>query len=142
MVLSITFTCFAGLTRGLFLALDPYGYVQSIPIVVSRWLMQLTYPCITCSFGLIQLIQLRLTRLDVGTSRVQNPSFIMAVTCVYFAFVLLTEIIVFFEADAKVILLFHVGYFIVWSTYVCVTFIDSGFRLTHYTSETQKADKE
>lgn len=131
-----------GLLRGLYFLIDPYGYKGKVSATLNRLLFQISNPALSGAFGAVQRLILRLTKLDVGSNRLQKTSFVAAVVFLHFVITVLVEAVVSENHRAKPLLLLSHGYFIVWTTFLSVTFIYNGFKLTHYTSETQKALKE
>ncbi|XP_041378200.1 uncharacterized protein LOC121390446 [Gigantopelta aegis] len=134
--------CFAGLFRAFFLLLDPYGFRNRLSEVLVGVLSQVVYPLLCASFGVIQIMLLKLTKLDVGKSRLTNSTCILASTLSYLFCIVIAEVIVFYEPKAKLLLVIDSGFFIVLSLYLCISFICNGFRLSQYACETKRVRKE
>ena len=134
--------CFAGLFRAFFLLLDPYGFKNRLSQVLVGVLSQVVYPLLCASFGVIQIMLLKLTKLDVGKSRLTNSTCILASTLSYLFCIVLAEVIVFYEPKAKLLLVIDSGFFIVLTLYLCISFICNGFRLSQYACETKRVRKE
>ncbi|XP_059160399.1 uncharacterized protein LOC131943989 [Physella acuta] len=132
----------SGLLRALFMLLDPYGYKSRMPELVVGILTQGVYPLFCACYGLTQVMLLRVTKVDVGNSKVRSLSWLMGCTLTYLFLVVIIESLVSFERSLKLLLLLDSGCFIAWALYLSITFICSGFRLTQYATETKRARKE
>ncbi|XP_071109170.1 uncharacterized protein [Haliotis cracherodii] len=134
--------CLSGLFRILYLTVDPYGYSRNFSGVIVGVLSQIIYPFLCASFGLIQIMLLRMTKVDVGRSKLRSCTYLFASTLSYLFCIVLAEVIVFYEVKAKLLLIIDSGFFIVLSLYLCISFICNGFRLSQYASETKRVRKE
>lgn len=131
-----------GIFRGVCLIVDPYYYPKNFPLLLSRLLFQVVFSGLTTVFSLVQMSILRATKLDVGPNKLQNLHFLIMVNSSHLVLVFFVETVVVYYHKAKVLLLFSHGFFIIWAIFLCVSFIYSGFKLTHYTNETKRAMKE
>ncbi|XP_014781869.1 uncharacterized protein LOC106877476 [Octopus bimaculoides] len=138
--LSILFAI--GIFRGSYFVLDPYGSNNLLPVVFRQLLFDITYPCLTTSYSLVQIMILRITKVDVGPTRIVNKQFFLFVTTFYFVCLTVVDISTGIHHDLRLLLLLPNAFFIIWSIYLSVTFIYNGFKLTHYVAEIKKARKE
>ncbi|KAK6177046.1 hypothetical protein SNE40_015231 [Patella caerulea] len=142
-VLNITILLFvAGMLRVFYLSVDPYGYSKVLSPVLVGVLSQLIYPLLCASYALIQIMLLRITRLDVGNSKLRNSTHLFASTLTYLFSIVLIEVIVFYENKAKILLIIDNGLFIAMALYLCISFICNGFRLSQYATETRRVRKQ
>ncbi|KAH9523347.1 hypothetical protein Btru_039801 [Bulinus truncatus] len=93
-------------------------------------------------YRLPQVMLLRITKVDVGNSKVRSLSWLMGCTLTYMFLVVVIESLVSFERSLKLLLLIDSGCFIAWTLYLGITFICSGFRLSQYANEAKRARKE
>ncbi|CAI9741549.1 Hypothetical predicted protein [Octopus vulgaris] len=138
--LSILFAI--GIFRGSYFVLDPYGSNNLLPVVFRQLLFDITYPCLTTSYSLVQIMILRITKVDVGPTRIVNKQFFLFVTTFYFVCLTVVDICTGIHHDLRLLLLLPNAFFIIWSIYLSITFIYNGFKLTHYVAEIKKARKE
>lgn len=140
--LILGFLFLTGAFRGTYFVLDPYGSQRLLPIVVRQLLFDSIYPCLTTCYSVIQMMILKITKVDVGPTKIANKRFLVGVTSLYFASLTAVEITVGIRPYFRLLLLVPHGFFITWSMYLCVTFIYNGFKLMHYVAEIKKARKE
>ena len=140
--LILGFLFITGAFRGTYFVLDPYGSQRLLPIVARQLLFDTIYPCLTTCYSVVQMMILKITKVDVGPTKIANKHFLVSVTGLYFASLTAVEITVGIRPDLRLLLLVPHGFFITWSMYLCVTFIYNGFKLMHYVAEIKKARKE
>lgn len=134
----VIYTCLTilGISRSLFLALDPYGILGWIMtrfklwIIISRVLAALGFPSITASYTLVFLTLYKATEL--GTSRlwVQNWRVVVLIAAVHYVLAIIAEAvanIAFYPALLTVIIC--QGIFVLWGVLVCILYLFAGGRL-------------
>ncbi|GAB1602200.1 uncharacterized protein LOC115224675, partial [Argonauta hians] len=131
-----------GIFRGSYFVLDPYGSKNLLPVILRQLLFDITYPCLTTTYSLVQIMILRITKVDVGPTRIVNKQFFLCVTTFYFGCLTTVDVFIGIYRELRLLLLLPNAFFIVWSIYLSITFIYNGFKLTHYVAEIKKARKE
>ncbi|XP_055864807.1 uncharacterized protein LOC106077515 [Biomphalaria glabrata] len=139
---TLIFLATSGVLRAVFMLVDPYGCKGQMATLVIGILTQSVYPLFCACYGLTQVMLLRITKVDVGNSKVRSLSWLMGCTLTYLFLVVVIESLVSFERSLKLLLLVDSGCFIAWSLYLGITFICSGFRLSQYADEAKRARKE
>lgn len=124
-----------GLTRAIYLFLDPYGSKQNgvkLPLWLAGLLYNLSYPCLTSAFCLILYVFLSVAKLTVVSKRLQNARFFVAVISFHFAIVIAGELCLLFAPEVAVIIfIFCHMFFIVWGVVLSASFIYSGLKLIY-----------
>ena len=110
------------LSRCFVLFLNPYGWKSStqtqIVTTVTAW--SLGTAGLTSAFGVLLLILLDATKLNLAPPKFQNLSVLIIITAANFVFVLVADIIVAFYGSAKILLLLCQVTFGLWGVMVTI----------------------
>ncbi|XP_068721891.1 proline-rich transmembrane protein 3-like [Montipora capricornis] len=122
-----------GVTRAVYLLLDPYGSKQNgvkLPMWLAGLLFNISFPCLTSAFCLILYVFLGVAKLQLVSKRLQNARFFGAVISFHFAVVLVGEICMIFAPEVAVIIfIFCHLFFIVWGLVLSASFIYGGLKV-------------
>ena len=132
---------FLGVTRALYLLIDPYESKQNgigIPRWVAQFLFNIAFPCLTSSFGLIFIVFLRVSKLRLVPKSL-NARVLVAVILFHFALVLVADIAAAIDYENVVILLIICQlFFIIWGLLMSATFIYSGLKVIYQAKTVEK----
>ncbi len=131
-----------GLSRALLLFVDAYESTGKLPVPVTRVLYGIAFPCLTSSYSLIQLVFMRITKVNMGSSKLQNYRVLAAIITSHFTIVIVIDITVAYKNNLKWLLMLCQAFFITWGLILCFGFIYGGFRMTQFTAETQRVLKQ
>lgn len=85
--------CLLGLSRMLYLILDPYesanvlqrhGNETSIPLALTRILNGIAYPCLSSAFTLIFMAILKCVQIKILSSKIKNPILLYSIITIHF----------------------------------------------------------
>ena len=130
-----------GVTRALYLLLDPYESRQNgvkDPEWMTLLLFGIAYPCLSSSFCLIHLAFLEVTYLKIGPSKLQNVKFISTIIAVHFVVVFTAESVTSIKPELKVLLIVCQSFFILWGLLLSGSFIYSGWKVISYVERVQQ----
>lgn len=131
-----------GTSRATMFFVDPYESVGQLPVPLSRVLYGITFPCLTSSFSLIQLVFMRITRVHMGPNKLQNYRVLTAIITTHFTIVIVVDVTVAYRNNLKLLLLLCQSIFITWGLILCFGFVYGGFKMSQFTSETQRVLKQ
>ncbi len=131
-----------GISRATYLFVDPYESVGQIPTVISRILYGIAFPCLTSSFSLIQMVFMRITRVTMGPSKLQNYRVLAAIITSHFTIVIVIDITVAYKNNLKLLLLLCQCIFITYGLVLCFGFVYGGFKMSQFTNETKRVLKQ
>ena len=131
-----------GLSRALFLFIDAYESTGKLPTPLSRVLYGIAFPCLTSSYSLIQLVFMRITKVNMGSSKLQNYRVLAAIITTHFTIVIVIDITVAYRNNLKWLLMLCQSFFITWGLILCFGFVYGGFKMTQFTTETQRVLKQ
>ena len=126
-----------GISRALYLFINPYESEQcnllpSCPVMLSRILFAIAFPCTTASFSLVHFAFLQVMKLKLYPEKLQSTKFLSSVIAFHFGLALLTEVIISLFADMKTLSIFCQSFFIVFYFTLSVSFIYSGTKIVTY----------
>ena len=134
-----------GFSRGIFLALDPFGIIGFIRnhfnqwIIVSRFLASFGFPSLVASYTLLFLTLLRITKTNPGTQWYQHWKFVIPVVVTPYVIALVAETIGHVASyPALLAVVICEGLFSLWGLLICGTFLFAGVRLLRELSNRQK----
>ncbi len=131
-----------GLSRALFLFIDAYESTGKLPVPVTRVLYGIAFPCLTSSYSLIQLVFMRITKVNMGSSKLQNYRVLAAIITTHFTIVIVIDVTVAYRNNLKWLLMLCQSFFITWGLILCFGFVYGGFKMTQFTTETQRVLKQ
>ncbi|XP_064642062.1 uncharacterized protein LOC135496596 [Lineus longissimus] len=131
-----------GLCRGLYLIVDPYGSLKVLPVTFSMVTFGVGHPCLTSAFSLLQWAFMRVTQVKLGPWKFPSYRALSIFLFIHFSTVISTNVIVSLKISMKLLLTLNETIFILWGFILCGIFIFKGFKITQFTSETQKALKQ
>lgn len=131
-----------GLSRALFLFIDAYESTGKLPTPLTRVLYGIAFPCLTSSYSLIQLVFMRITKVNMGSSKLQNYRVLAAIITTHFTIVIVIDITVAYRTNLKWLLMLCQSFFITWGLILCFGFVYGGFKMTQFTTETQRVLKQ
>ncbi|XP_022082171.1 uncharacterized protein LOC110974691 [Acanthaster planci] len=131
-VLSLTFNTLLfllGMTRAVSLFANPYGSYQNLPMVLSRMMWSVGFPCLTAAMTTVLLVLLDTTRLSLGPPRFQKFSTVSICCAGHFIAVLGSDLLVSAFIDLKVILVICQFIYVAWSGSLAVGFFRVSYKM-------------
>ena len=128
--------------RSCVLLVDPYESVGCLPLPLLRVMYGVAFPCLTSSFSLVQMVFMRITKVQMGPQKLQNYRVLAAVITTHFSVVIVIDITVAYKNGLKLLILLCQSIFITWGLVLCFGFIYNGFRVAQFTNEANKALKQ
>ena len=136
-----------GLSRFLFLILDPWGQSGFCKhfacIVFSRLLGSLGFPSLTASYTLVFITLWISGRIHLGTSWVQRIKILIPLCCIHYVAAIVVEIVIIIPLRSTmatlILLVICEAVFAVWGFLVCAMFFVAGFRLLKTMEETERS---
>lgn len=126
-----------GLTRGLFLLVNPYESEQCnllpvCPVILTRILFGIALPCITASFSLVHLAFLQVMKLKLYPEKLQSGRFLSAVIIFHFSLTFFAEVMVSLFASWKALVIICQSFYIMLNLILSVSFLYSGTKIVKY----------
>ena len=119
-----------GLTRAIYMFLDPYESHQKLRIWQAQLLFNIWFPFLTSAFSLILYVFLSATKLQLVSKNLQNVRFFIAVITIYFSVVICATILSIFKPSvATIVFVFCHLFFIVWGLVLSVSFMYGGLNI-------------
>ncbi|XP_074655698.1 uncharacterized protein LOC141909211 [Tubulanus polymorphus] len=131
-----------GMCRGFYLIIDPYWSTKILPKTFSMVLFGVGHPSLTSAFSLLQWAFLRITQVKLGPWRFPSYQALSIFIFFHFSLVISIDVAVSLDTSLKLMLIVTESMFILWGFILCGIFIFKGFKITQFTSETQKALKQ
>lgn len=126
-VLAIIFTF--SLTRAITLFVDPYGSTNRFPLVVTQLLFSLGHPCIISALSLLLLVLIDTTKMNIAPPRFQRVQFIIPVVIFHVILVIVTDFVVVYILEAKVLLLMCQIYFLLLGSLLAIGYMSVGWKI-------------
>ena len=129
-MLSLTFNTLLfvlGVTRAVSLFSNPYGSNEKVPILLSRMMWSVGFPCLTSAMTTLLLVLLDTTRLSLGPPRFQKFSTVSFSCGCHFFLVLGSDILVSSFVELKLLLLVCQFIYVLWSGLLAVGFFRVSF---------------
>ncbi|XP_059488608.1 uncharacterized protein LOC132204245 [Neocloeon triangulifer] len=123
------FICLLGASRAASLFIDPYSLAHSLPKAIGSILWDVGFPCVTSAFCLIQLAFLQLTQLKFGPEKLRHKSCLSCIITSHFCVIIGADIAVAFSEQFLVAKYFMQAVYVIWSIYLCSTFLYVGHRV-------------
>ncbi|KAJ7363378.1 hypothetical protein OS493_011666 [Desmophyllum pertusum] len=121
-----------GFFRSLILFLDPYASSSDttdlqLLICIISW--GISTACITSSFSIVLLIFLETTRTSLGPARLKNLPCLVSITLANILYLLVSDLVVWFHREAKVMIFVCHVTFAVWGLTVSIGYSIAGIRM-------------
>ena len=130
-----------GVTRALFLFLDPYSSgdngVKS-PDWLTMLLFGIAFPCLTSSFCLIHLAFVEVAKIQIGSKKLQSIRFLGAVIITHFVVVIAAETTTAIKPNLAPLLILCQSFFILWAFFLSASFFYSGLKVIRRTRKVKK----
>ena len=122
----------AGFLRSLILFWDPYASSSDttdlqLLICIISW--GISSACITSSFSIMLLILLETTKTSLGPARLKNLPCLLSIALVNISYLLLSDLVVWFHPEAKVMIFICHVTFAAWGLAVSVGYLVAGIRM-------------
>ena len=132
------------LCRCLVLFINPYGSNSSsqVTMVVSIVTWSFGTAGLTSAFGVLLLILLDTTKVNIAPPKFQNITVLVVLTSINFSFVLLTDIIVAIYASVELLLLVCQLIFSVWGMVITVGYFVVAYRTRRNLKATFEAPEQ
>ena len=119
-----------GFTRAFLLLTYPYHQGDIIHNVsIMRILWSLASPCLTSADCLVILALVDTAKISIAPPKMQKLSFVLTIIIVHFILVLVTDFVVSEFVEAKAMLVFCQGFFIIWGAILGVGYFVLGYKL-------------
>ena len=117
------------LTRAITLFVDPYGSTNRFPLVVTQLLFSLGHPCIISALSLLLLVLIDTTKMNIAPPRFQRVQFIIPVVIFHVILVIVTDFVVVYFLEAKVLLLMCQIYFLLLGSLLAIGYVSVGCKI-------------
>ena len=132
----------AGFGRSLDLFWDPYGSRESSSVIQNLVLLTcwgIATACLTSAFSIMLLIFLETTKTKLGPPKLRNLPFLLSVTIVNIAYLILSDLVVWFYPRVKVmIFVCHVS-FAIWGLAISAGYFIAGVKMRRNLRSTLQA---
>ena len=121
-----------GITRSLFLWIDPYESGENIvrcPLWIIRPLFGIAFPCLMSAFCLVHIAFLEVAKVQIGPPKLRRLRFVVSIILVHFAVVIVSDTTTALKADRTELLVVCQSFFIVWGLLNSINFIYSGSKV-------------
>lgn len=116
-------------TRAFALFLDPYGSTKRFHLVVTQLLFSIGHPCIISTLSLLLLVLLDTTKMNIAPPRFQRVQVIIPVVISHVALVIVTDFVVVYFLEAKVLLLICQIYFLLLGSLMAIGYSCVGWKI-------------
>lgn len=116
-------------TRAVALFVDPYGSTKRFYLVVTQLLFALGHPCIISALSLLLLVLIDTTKMSIAPPKFQSVKFIIPVVISHIALVVVTDFVVVYFLEAKILLLMCQIYFLVLGILLAVGYVRVGWKI-------------
>ena len=133
---------FAGLGRSLGLFWDPYfssgssSAAKNLVVLIS-W--GVATACITSAFSIMLLIFLETTKTKLGPPKLRNLPFLISVMLANIIYLVMSDLVVWFYLEAKVMIFICHVTFAVWGLAISVSYFVAGLRMWRNLKSTLQA---
>ncbi|OWF43391.1 uncharacterized protein LOC110459796 [Mizuhopecten yessoensis] len=125
-----------------FHVVDPYGYYGRIPHIVTRVVWKLPYPVLSGTFCLLQMVIMKLTRLDIPSIQLNGYCFLVLATGIYTAEIVIIETLIYLSTIPAKLSFITDAIYVVYVVYLSCCFVYGAPKIARYASEAQRAKKE
>lgn len=137
LLIMMTFFC---VTRAVTLFADPYGSKGMINPILSRILFAIGHPCIISAMSLLLLVLIDTTKMNIAPPTFQRVQFIIAVVFFHIVLVLITDIIVAFYVETKVLILICQIYYLLLGFVLTIGYARVGIKIATNSSASVTPD--
>ncbi|XP_068682823.1 uncharacterized protein [Montipora foliosa] len=121
-----------GFLRSLVLFWDPYASRENtsssmVLFCIISW--GIGTACITSSFSIVLLIFMETTKTSLGPARLKNLPFLMSITLSNILYLLLSDLVVWFHSEARVMVFICHVTFATWGLVVSIGYSVAGTRM-------------
>lgn len=116
-------------TRALALFVDPYGSTNRFHLIITQLLFSLGHPCIISALSLLLLVLIDTTKMNIAPPKFQRIKFIVPVVISHVALVILTDFVVVYFLEAKILLLMCQIYFLSLGILLAVGYARVGWKI-------------
>lgn len=116
-------------TRAMALFVDPYGSTKRFHLIVSQLLFSLGHPCIISALSLLLLVLIDTTKMNVAPPKFQRIQFIIPVVVFHVVLVIVTDFVVVYFLEAKVLLLVCQLYFLSLGFLLAAGYVRVGWKI-------------
>ena len=127
-------------SRTLYLFLDPYEShtVLDLPVLLSRIIFAIGYPCLTSALSLIHFAFLEVNKLRLISRRLQNVKFLVSVIASHFVIVLVVYLVITLAPKLARLLILCQTVLISWWFILAACFLYSGWKVNWESQITAK----
>ncbi|XP_078355690.1 uncharacterized protein LOC144640401 [Oculina patagonica] len=121
-----------GITRSLYLLIDPYESGENIPncpLWVDRPLFGIAFPCLMSAYCLVHVAFLEVAKIQLVSPKLSSLRFVAGIILVHFSVVIVSDTTAAIEADSTELLIVCQSFFIVWGLLNSISFLYSGTRV-------------
>ncbi|XP_078399415.1 uncharacterized protein LOC144681581 [Cetorhinus maximus] len=108
------------LLRAVYLFHDPYGSKSKLPTVGSLVLYNVTFPLLTTTFGILLLLLLKTGKLQMLSSKIQNPALLAVISVIHFV-ALLSGDLLYSLLNPAVNIVLHI-FSVSWGSFLIFAF--------------------
>ena len=116
-------------TRALALFVDPYGSANRFHLIITQLLFSLGHPCIISALSLLLLVLIDTTKMNIAPPKFQRIKFIVPVVISHVALVIVTDFVVVYFLEAKILLLMCQIYFLSLGILLAVGYARVGWKI-------------
>ena len=116
-------------TRAITLYVDPYGSTKRFYLVITQLLFSLGHPCIISALSLLLLVLIDTTKMNIAPPKFQRVKFIVPVVVSHVALVIVTDFVVVYFLEAKILLLVCQIYFLTLGILLAVGYARVGWKI-------------
>lgn len=116
-------------TRAIALFVDPYGSTKRFHLVITQLLFSLGHPCIISALSLLLLVLIDTTKMNIAPPKFQRVKFIVPVVIFHVALVIVTDFVVVYFLEAKILLLMCQIYFLTLGILLAVGYVRVGWKI-------------
>ncbi|XP_031561829.1 proline-rich transmembrane protein 4-like [Actinia tenebrosa] len=129
-------------TRAVTLFTDPYGSKGIINPILSRILFAIGHPCIISAMSLLLLVLIDTTKMNIAPPTFQRVQFIIAVVFFHIVLVLITDVLVTFYVETKVLILICQIYYLLLGFVLTIGYARVGFKIASNSSASVTRDEK
>ncbi|KAK2150314.1 hypothetical protein LSH36_412g01010 [Paralvinella palmiformis] len=137
-----TATLFLSAINVAYLLGDPYGSRGLYPIAVFEVLRGLTYPCLTTQLGALEILILGMTKINFGIRSTLTQRLFAVFSVLHYASTALIYTWASVDRDLHLLILLSQAIYITFGLALCFIFTYNSYRVTQFTSETNRVLKE
>jgi len=116
-------------TRAIALFVDPYGSTNRFHLIITQLLFALGHPCIISALSLLLLVLIDTTKMNIAPPKFQRIKFIVPVVISHVALVIVTDFVVVYFLEAKILLLMCQIYFLSLGILLAVGYARVGWKI-------------